>query len=86
MFSDMRVGLRREDKNEWERRVPLTPDHVRTLVEQGLQVSVQPSTIRVFKDEDYRQAGASIQEDLSGCGMVFAVKEIPADFFREGGA
>ena len=26
-----RIGIRREDKNEWERRVPLTPDHVADL-------------------------------------------------------
>src|SRR5204863_9338226 len=83
MFSDMKCGLRREDKNEWERRVPLTPDHVRSLVQQGIQVCVQPSTIRIFKDEEYLQAGAAIKEDLSDCGVVFAVKEIPADFFRE---
>src|SRR5215831_14422499 len=82
----MKVGLRREDKNEWERRVPLTPDHVRSLVQQGVQVYVQPSTIRVFKDDEYRQAGAAVQEDLSDCGIVFAVKEIPADFFRHAGA
>ena len=28
------IGIRREDKNKWERRVPLTPVHVSTLVEQ----------------------------------------------------
>ncbi len=77
----MKVGLRREDKNEWERRVPLTPDHVRILIQQGLEVYVQPSTIRIFKDEEYANAGAVVQEDLSNCGAVFAVKEIPADFF-----
>src|SRR5579884_463700 len=81
----MQVGLRREDKNEWERRVPLTPGHVRKLTEQGIAVYVQPSTIRIFKDEEYRQAGATIQEDLSPCTAVFAVKEIPADFFRRAG-
>lgn len=25
------IGIRREDKNKWERRVPLTPDNVREL-------------------------------------------------------
>src|SRR5262245_16714328 len=82
----MRVGIRREDKNEWERRVPLTPEHVRTLVGQGLQVFVQPSTIRIFKDDEYRNAGAAVQEDLSHCDVVFAVKEIPGDFFRNEGS
>ncbi len=81
----MKVGVRREDKNEWERRVPLTPGHVRSLVLQGLQVVVQPSTIRIFRDEEYIQAGATVREDLSGCNIVFAVKEIPADFFCDHG-
>jgi alanine dehydrogenase len=77
----MRVGIRREDKNEWERRVPLTPDHVRSLVQGGHEICIQPSVIRVFKDDEYRRAGAIVQEDLSSCHVVFAVKEIPADFF-----
>src|ERR1051326_8294500 len=85
MFTVMKVGLRREDKNEWERRVPLTPDHVASLVRQGLQIVVQPSSIRIFKDEEYRQAGATVEEDLTGCHVIFAVKEIPGDFFRYGG-
>lgn len=29
------IGVRREDKNKWERRVPLTPDDVATLVRAG---------------------------------------------------
>ena len=82
----MRIGIRREDKNEWERRVPLTPNHVRTLVEAGIQVAVQPSTIRIFRDEEYVQSGAVVRDDLSDCGIVFAVKEIPADFFHHGKA
>ena len=82
----MKVGVRREDKNEWERRVPLTPDHVQVLVQQGIEVFVQPSAIRIFKDDEYRMVGATIQEDLGGCDTVFAVKEIPTEFFRDHGA
>ena len=25
------IGIRREDKNKWERRVPLTPSHIKEL-------------------------------------------------------
>lgn len=28
------LGIRRENKGHWERRVPLTPDNVRVLVDQ----------------------------------------------------
>jgi saccharopine dehydrogenase (NAD+, L-lysine forming) len=76
------VGIRREDKNDWERRVPLTPAAVRRLVDAGIRVVVQPSHIRVFADDEYRAAGADVREDLSGCGLVVAVKEIPTEHFR----
>ena len=77
------LGLRREDKSHWERRAPLTPDHVRWLVERGVRVRVQPSTVRVFTDDDYRAAGALVDEDLSACPVVFGVKEIPSALFEE---
>ena len=80
------LGLRREDKNHWERRTPLTPDHVRHLVDQGVRVRVQPSTVRIFSDDDYRAAGALVDEDLSSCPVVFGVKEIPAALLQEGQA
>jgi saccharopine dehydrogenase (NAD+, L-lysine-forming) len=55
------IGIRREDKNEWERRVPLTPDHVKDLIQHGVDVFVQPSRIRVFPDEEYEKAGVEDQ-------------------------
>ncbi len=80
------IGIRREDKNRWERRVPLVPDEVERLVKQGLRVIVQPSAIRAFADEDYRRAGAEIGDDLSPCSLVVAVKEIPRQQFLPGQA
>lgn len=74
-----RVGIRAEDKNQWERRAPLTPDHVRELVAlHDLAVSVQPMPRRVFADQDYADAGARLDPDLTGCRVVLGVKEIPA--------
>ena len=78
------IGIRREDKYEWERRAPLTPSHVARLVQAGVDVYVQPSTLRVFSEEAYRQAGARVQEDLSPCGVVVGVKEMPQEFFAQG--
>jgi saccharopine dehydrogenase (NAD+, L-lysine-forming) len=77
------IGIRREDKNKWERRVPVTPEHVRELMQNhSIEVWLQPSPIRIFSDEEYLKVGAKIQEDLSPCSVVFAVKEIPLDFFQ----
>ncbi len=77
------IGIRREDKNKWERRVPLTPEHVRELIQDhSIEVWLQPSPIRIFSDEEYIQAGAKIEEDLSPCPVVFGVKEMPLGFFQ----
>lgn len=74
----MVIGIRREDKNEWEARAPFSPQDVAELIKKlGIKFIVQPSPIRVFKDEEYQLAGAEIKEDLSECDIIFAVKEIP---------
>lgn len=78
------IGIRREDKNPWERRVPLIPAHVRELIQElPLEIWLQPSPIRVFPDEDYKREGAKIEENLSPCSVIFAVKEIPLNFFEK---
>jgi alanine dehydrogenase len=82
-----RIGVRREDRSRWERRVPVTPAVARYLRdEHGIEVFVQPSPIRVFTEDEFEAHGATVREDLSECPIVFAVKEIPSSFFRPGGA
>jgi alanine dehydrogenase len=77
------IGIRREDKNKWEQRTPIIPKHVKDLLdEHQIKTYIQPSTIRSFKDEEYEKAGAVITEDLSSSGVIFAVKEIPKEFFE----
>jgi alanine dehydrogenase len=74
------IGIRAEDKNRWERRAPLTPDHVAELTgEHGIAVRVQPSPLRVFPDEEYAAAGAELDEGLDGCRLIFGVKEVPPE-------
>jgi alpha-aminoadipic semialdehyde synthase len=75
-----KIGIRREDINRWERRVPLIPSHARELVAKNpVEFTVQPSKIRVFTDDDYRLSGIPVSEDLSSCPIILALKEIPLD-------
>ena len=79
------VGIRLEDKNEWERRAPLIPAHVQALQEEhDVQVCVQASPIRAFKREEYELADAKIVEDLTACRTIFAIKEIPQELLEPG--
>jgi len=76
------IAIRREDKNEWERRAPLTPDAVKELANNyDITFHIQPSTGRVFSDEAFNRAGAVIKEDLSNCPIVIGIKEMPPAFF-----
>ncbi len=79
----VRIGIRREDKSIWERRAPIVPGHARQLQEEhGVEVWVQPSEVRVFREKEFTQEGIRVEEDLSSCPVVFAVKEIPPYFFQ----
>jgi saccharopine dehydrogenase (NAD+, L-lysine-forming) len=79
------LGIRREDKNDFERRSPLTPGHVAELcAEQGRTVAIQPSSRRIYTDEEFRAAGAELMEDLSGCRVILGVKEVPPNALLSG--
>jgi len=79
------IGIRLEDKNRWERRVPLTPEHAAEIARvSGHQLLFQPSPNRVFSDDQYRDAGIEVTESAVQADILIAVKEIPLDLFRAG--
>ncbi len=79
------IGIRREDKNEWERRTPLTPAHVARLArEHGVGFRVQCSEKRAFTEPDYEAAGARTGPDLDDCDVIMGIKEVPEDKLQAG--
>ncbi|MBN2460683.1 MAG: hypothetical protein JXB60_03665 [Candidatus Cloacimonetes bacterium] len=78
------LGIRRETKNKWERRVPLNPEGVRVLVKKGYRVMVQPSPIRIYTDSEYEKAGAEIRMNLSQSDLIIGVKEVPVNEVEPG--
>jgi saccharopine dehydrogenase (NAD+, L-lysine forming) len=76
------IGIRHEDKYVMERRVAITPSHLKKLTEQGLKFQVQSSPKRIFSDAEFEEAGAEIVTDLPKASVIFGVKEMPADFFE----
>lgn len=73
-----RIGIRREDKTETERRTPLIPDHLQELREEcGIEFQVETSSSRVFKEDEYSNAGAEIVEELRDVDFILGIKEIP---------
>lgn len=78
-----RIGIRREDKNIWERRVPLVPSDLGLLrSEHSVGFSLQPFPTRAYRDAEYLAVGAQIDENLTDCAVFLGIKEMPLDFFR----
>lgn len=77
----MKLGIIREEKNPPDQRVPFSPAQCKALMEQypDLDLVVQPSDIRSFKDEEYVKAGVKLAEDLSDRDVLMGVKEVPKD-------
>nr|XP_054750867.1 alpha-aminoadipic semialdehyde synthase, mitochondrial-like [Lytechinus pictus] len=72
------MAIRREDYgSQWERRAPLNPLHVKSLVDQGVKVLVQPSNRRAYPLQDYERSGAIIQEDINEASLIMGVKQVP---------
>jgi len=78
-----KVGIRHEDKYVMERRVALPPVYVKDLVKKGFEFSVESSLKRIFTDQEFVDAGATVTDSLAGCDVVFGVKEMPVSFFEE---
>lgn len=75
----MKIGVRAEDKNEWEARTPLVPDDVRQLEAQGITIMVQSSRQRAYTDDEFKSAGLRVRIDTSNCRLIFGLKEIPIE-------
>lgn len=82
----MKLGILKETKTPPDRRVPFTPLQCIELQRsfKGLEVLVEPSEMRCYRDDEYETAGLSLQEDLSGCQVLMGVKEVDKPALIEG--
>jgi len=74
------IGIRRENKNKWERRVSITPADCKKLLNEGIRILLQPSALRCFTDKQYSDVGVEISEDISSANVIIGVKEVPLDY------
>lgn len=77
-MKDIILGLVREGKNPPDKRVPLTPKQcvqVQNLFPQ-VKIIVQTSQVRAIPDQEYRNAGIVVQEDMNNCDILMGVKEV----------
>lgn len=77
----IKLGIIREGKVPPDKRVPLTPKQCAEVQEKfsNVEVYVQKSEVRAFKDEAYEAAGIPVVEDVSHCDILMGVKEVPIE-------
>ena len=74
----MKIGIIRESSKPNDRRTPVTPSDIKKIkrYHRSIKFIVQPSDVRIFSNDEYLNAGAEINEDLSMCDFIFGVKEV----------
>ena len=75
----LKIGVRAEDKNPWERRTPLMPEALAALQTKGVDVTVQTSGQRAIADAEFEAAGVPVRGDLKDRQLVMGIKEIPPE-------
>ncbi len=74
----MKIGIIREGKIPSDARVPFSPQQCAYIVQHfPVEIVVQPSEVRCFKDEEYATAGIPLVQDVSDCDMLMGIKEVP---------
>lgn len=74
------IGIIREGKIPPDTRVPLTPAQCHHIQQAyGIGIRVQSAPSRCYTDQEYRDAGIAVVEDVSDCGILMGVKEVPVD-------
>ena len=75
----IKFALIKERKTPPDRRVVFSPQMLKKVVAQFPEASfkVESSDIRIFSDDEYREAGFEVSEDISDCEVLLGVKEVP---------
>ncbi|MBB3697869.1 NAD(P)-dependent oxidoreductase [Flammeovirga yaeyamensis] len=75
----MKVGIIKEGKIPEDKRVALTPEQCEEVLEKypEVEIYVQKSPIRCYKDEEYEELGIAVVDDVSDCDILLGIKEVP---------
>ena len=75
----MKLGIIKECKNPPDRRVVFSPKKCKEILIKypELEIKVESSNVRIFSDNDYRNEGIEVVNDVSDCDVLLGVKEVP---------
>ena len=80
-----KVAIIKEGKTPPDMRVPLTPNQCVDVQNSfpEIELSVQSSQVRIFKDDEYANSGLPVLDEVQGADVLFGVKEVPLNMLIE---
>ncbi len=77
----MKLAIIKERKNPPDKRVVFSPEACKNLLKEypELKIEIESSNVRVFKDQEYKDKGLKVVNDVSSCDVLLGVKEVPTD-------
>ncbi len=74
----------RAEQRQNEERVGITPEGAKALIDNGIRVTVEESSVRAIPIDGYREAGCEIAQENSWPqapldAIIFGLKELPED-------
>lgn len=77
----IKFGIIKERKNPPDKRVVLPPQLCQDVLKRFPQahIIVEPSDIRVFSDQEYRDHGIEVAHKMEECDVLLGVKEVPIE-------
>lgn len=74
----IKLGIIKEGKVPSDERAPLSPEQCLRVQEEyeSVQIVVQRSAIRAFRDEAYEAVGIPLVDSLEDCDIIMGVKEV----------
>ncbi|MBC8475375.1 MAG: alanine dehydrogenase [Bacteroidetes bacterium] len=77
----VKIGIIKEGKNPPDKRVALSPSQCEYILNNypDVEVFVQASDIRKFKDEEYQKLGVAVVDSVEDCDILIGVKEVPIE-------
>lgn len=75
----IKFALIKERKTPPDRRVVFSPQKLKEAVKKFPEANfkVESSDVRIFSDQEYRDAGFEVSNDVSDCEVLLGVKEVP---------
>ncbi|OFY21251.1 MAG: hypothetical protein A2W98_14800 [Bacteroidetes bacterium GWF2_33_38] len=86
MENIIKFGVLKETKNPPDRRVAVTPEQCIEIQNRfpNVEIFIQRSELRCFKDHEYENLGLKLVDSLEHCDVLIGVKEVSIPTLIEG--